>query len=199
MKDIGNTMSSTLKIQRRECMEEMNIHDFHCVVARDMKEKLRELNLFKGVKGVSGVIVRILQVMTPVIGKELKWGEQRMSRYMNVCDDPDVARDHVHVYVPDGLYRELKLLHQGLNFYSIAQFVRGLLEWFLGFVDECEGDILEELTEIFASWAAERKETRLTLREYMRQLLRIIRHLPGKNRLIAVYNHNYSPFWVLRV
>ena len=71
-----------------------------------------------------------------------------MSKYMNVCDDPDVTRDHVHVYVPIGLYRELKLLHQGLNFYSIAQFVRGLLEWFLVFVEGCEGDALQELYEL---------------------------------------------------
>jgi hypothetical protein len=118
---------------------------------------------------------------------------------MNVCDDPDVERDHVHVYMEVGLYRELKLLHQGLNLYSIAQFVRGLLEWFLDFVAECEGDVLRELHELFRSWAAVKKETRLTLSEYMRQLFTIIQHLPGKNRLIAIYNKDYSPFWVLRV
>jgi hypothetical protein len=180
-------------------MENVSNHDFHCVLARDMKEKLRDLNVFKGIRGISGVIVRILQLLTPVIGREYKWGRQRMSRYMNVCDDPDVARDHVHVYIPNGLYRELKLLHQGLNFYSIAQFLRGLLEWFIEFVEGCAGDALKELEEIFASWAAEKKESRLTLREYMRQLLKIIRHLPGKNRLITIYNQEYSPFWVLRV
>jgi hypothetical protein len=180
-------------------MAEGAIHDFHCVLTRDMKEKLQDLNIFKGAGSVSGMIVSILQVLIPVIEREFKWGRQRMSQYMNVCGDPDMVRDHIHVYMPRGLYRELKLLHQGLNFYSIAQFVRGLLEWFLEFVEGCEGDALEELAELFSSWAAEKKETRLTLREYMRQLLKIIRHLPGKNRLITIYNHNYSPFWVLRV
>jgi hypothetical protein len=180
-------------------MIDESIHDFHCVLARDMKEKLRNLDIFRGTRGISGIIVRILKVLIPLIGKEYKWGKQRMSKYMNVCNDPDMKRDHVHVYIPDGLYRELKLLHHGLNFYSIAQFVRGLLEWFLGFVERCEGDVLDELEKIFTSWAIEKKETRLTLREYMRQLLKILRHLPGKNRLITIYNHNYSPFWVLRV
>jgi hypothetical protein len=164
-----------------------------------MKEKLRDLDIFKAVSGVSGKVVRILQILIPVIRRELKWGEQRMSRYMNVCGDPDVKRDRVHVYMPDWLYRELKLLHQGLNFYSIAQFLRGLLEWFLGFVEECDGDVLQELHGLFASWAKVKKETRLTLKEYMQQLFTIIQHLPGKNRLIAVYHQNYSPFWVLRV
>ena len=180
-------------------MTEVSLHEFHCILDRNMKEKLRDLDIFMAIRGVSGKIVRILQVLIPVIRRELKWGQQRMSRYMNVCDDPDVARDHVHVYIPDGLYRELKLLHQGLNFYSIAQFARWLLEWFFGFVEECEGDVLQELQELFASWAAEKKVTRLTLKDYMQQLFTIIQHLPGKNRLITVYNQNYSPFWVLRV
>ena len=180
-------------------MTEVSLHDFHCVLDRNMKEKLRDLDIFKRVRGVSGKVVRILQVLIPVIRRELKWGQQRMSRYMNVCDDPDVERDHVHVYVPAGLYRELKLLHHGLNFYSIAQFVRELLEWFLEFVEECEGNTLHKLQELFAHWATIKKETRLTLKEYMRQLFTIVQHLPGRNRLITVYNQNYSPFWVLRV
>jgi hypothetical protein len=180
-------------------MEDVSIHDFHCLLARDMKEKLRNLKVFKGTRGISGIIVRILQLLTPVIGQEYKWGDQRCAKYMNVCDDPDVVRDHVHVYVPDSMYRELKLLHQGLNFYSIAQFVRGLLEWFLNFVEGCEGDALKELREVFGNRAAEKKESRLTIREYMRQLLKIIRHLPGKNRLITIYNQDYSPFRVMRI
>ena len=180
-------------------MTELSLHEFHCVLDRDMKEKLRDLDIFKRVRGVSGKVVRILQVLIPVIRRELKWGEQRMSRYKNVCNDPDVERDDVHVYVPVGLYRELKLLHHGLNFYSIAQFVRELLEWFLEFVEGCDGDALHKLQEIFAHWAAVKKETRLTLKEYMRQLFTIVQHLPGRNRLITVYNQNYSPFWVLRV
>jgi hypothetical protein len=180
-------------------MKDVSIHDFHFVIARDMKEKLRGLDIFNGVKGVSGVIVRILKVLTPLIGEELKWGEQRMSRYRNVCDDSEVVREDVHVYMPQGLYRELKLLHQGLNFYSIAQFVRELIEWFLGFVEGCQGDVLKELTELFAGWIRAQKQTRLTLKEYVRQLFRIIQHLPGKNRLISIYNQQYTPFWVLRV
>ena len=180
-------------------MTDLSLHDFHCVLDRNMKEKLADLDIFMAVRGVSGIVVRILQVLIPVIRRELKWGEQRMSKYMNVCDNPNVARDHVHVYIPNGLYRELKLLHQGLNFYSIAQFVRGLLEWFLGFAEGCEGDVLQELQKLFKRWTAQKKETRLKLKEYIRQLFTIIQHLPGKNRLITISNQNYSPFLVLRV
>jgi hypothetical protein len=185
--------------KKEEYMRDVSVHDFHFMSTREMKDKLRDLNVFKGVRSVSGVIVRILEVLTPVIGKELKWGEQRMSRYRNVCDNPEAVREDVHVYVPQGLYRELKMLHHGLNFYSIAQFVRELIECFLGFVEGCQGDVLSELERLFASWREEKELSRLTLKEYMRQLFTIIRHLPGKNRLITIYNQQYSPFWVLRV
>ncbi|MBN2441425.1 MAG: hypothetical protein JXJ04_08760, partial [Spirochaetales bacterium] len=106
---------------------------------------------------------------------------------------------HVHVYVPDELYRELKLLHQDLNFYSIAQLVRELLDFFLGLVDVYKNKVFIELKKIFARWKAEDEETRLTPRESIRQLLKLIRFLPGKNRLITIYDNNYSPFWILRI
>jgi hypothetical protein len=101
--------------------------------------------------------------------------------------------------VPEALYRELKLMHQDLNFYSIAQMVREFLEWFLGFVDKCAGDALEELKKIFSQWAKEEANTKLTLREYVRQLFRIVQHLPGKNRWVNIYNRDFSPFWIFRM
>ncbi|MBN2444922.1 MAG: hypothetical protein JXJ04_26440 [Spirochaetales bacterium] len=174
-------------------------HEFHFVINRGMKERLQGLDFFKGCKSVSGVIVKILRVLTPVLGKEHKWGEQRMSRYKAVCDNSEEIRDHVHVYVPGELYRELKLLHHGLNFYSIAQFVRELVEFFLGLVEVYKNDVLKELEKIFARWKCEEEQNRLTSRKFIRQLWKIIRFLPGKNRLITVYNDLYSPFWVLRI
>ena len=94
---------------------------------------------------------------------------------------------------------KLKLLHQDLNFFSIAQMVREFLEWFLEFVDGCAGDALAELKAIFSQWAEVEKDSRLSLCGYLRQLLRIIRHLPGKNRLVNIYNDDFSPFWIMRM
>jgi hypothetical protein len=122
-----------------------------------------------------------------------------MSRYKAVCPDPDEVREHMHVYVPEELYREMKLLHQDLNFYSIAQMVREFLEWFLGFVDGCAGDALAELKSIFSQWTEDEKNSRLTLCGYLRQLFRIIQHLPGKTGLVNIYNSDFSPFWIMRM
>jgi len=180
-------------------MSQSNVHDFHFVIDRETKKKLNSLDLFKKPKSLSGIMVRILQLLTPVIGKEHKWGKQRFSKYMAVCDNPKEIREHVHMYVPDELYRELKLLHQHLNFYSIAQLVRALVNFFLGLVEVYKNEVLQELEKIFARWRSEDAETRLTPRKFIRQLWKIIRFLPGKNRLVTVYNGEYSPFWVLRI
>jgi predicted DNA-binding protein len=180
-------------------MPEQNIHEYHFIMDREMKEKLTNLNLFNGVCGLSGIIDRILQILVPVIEGEHKWGEQRCSRYMNVCADPEVVREHVHAYIPVEMYRRLKLLHQDLNVFSIAQMMREFLGWFLEFVEEYKGDVLRELKRIFTLWSEDKKLTRLTLREYLRQLLRILQHLPGKNRLINIYNRDFSPFWIFRL
>ena len=116
-----------------------------------------------------------------------------------MCDNPEEIREDIHVYVPDELYRELKLLHQDLNFYSIAMVVRDLVNFFLGLMDVYKKEVIQELKKIFAHWRSEDAETRLTPRKFIRQLWKIIRFLPGKNRLVTVYNDEYSPFWVLRI
>jgi hypothetical protein len=186
-------------IYEEDKMRADTIHDFHLIMDRKTKGRLADLNLWRDCRGISGVIVNILKEISPVVKQEHQWGEQRMSRYKAVCSDPDEVREHMHVYLPEELYRELKLLHQDLNFFSIAQMVREFLEWFLGFVAECKGDALTELKKIFSQWAEEEKNSRLTLRGYLRQLFRIIRHLPGKNRLVNIYNKDFSPFWIMRM
>ncbi|MCW8966699.1 MAG: hypothetical protein OQK82_08465 [Candidatus Pacearchaeota archaeon] len=180
-------------------MSQSCVHDFHFVLNRGMREKLKNLNFSNKSNSISGMIVVILKKLIPVIRKEHKWGEQRMSRYMAVCDDPEEIREHTHIYVPDELYRELKLLHQDLNFYSIAQLLRWLFDLFLSFVDVYKDDVFKELEIIFARWRSEDSGARLTSRKFMRQLWKIIRFLPGKNRLVTVHNNDFSPFWILRI
>ncbi|MBN2441606.1 MAG: hypothetical protein JXJ04_09665, partial [Spirochaetales bacterium] len=167
--------------------------------AGKMKESLESLNSVFNGKGLSGVIVKILKKLIPVIRKEHKWGEQRLSKYKAVCNDSEEMRKHVHVYVPDALYRELKLLHQDLNFYSIAQLVRELIDLFLELVVLYKDDVFVELKKIFDRWKAEAEDSRLTTRKLIRQLWKLIRFLPGKNRLVTIYNNSYSPFWIFRI
>ena len=178
-------------------MPTSHLHDFHFVMDRGMKKKLMDLELYKKTGNLSGLITRILILMAPVIKREHKWGEQRGSRYLPVCEDPDEVREGVHAYLPEEVYRELKLMHQDLNSYSIAQLLRGFLRVFLDLVKEHGDKIFDELKRLFRQWKNENSS--LTRREILRQLLRIIRHLPGQTGLINIYSRDFSPFWIFRL
>ena len=180
-------------------MTTIHLYEFHFVMGRSMKKNLMSLVMYGKMGSLSRVIMKILCLLMPVIEREHKWGEQRMSRYMYVSGNPNEKREHVHVYLPGTMYRRLKLMHQDLNFYSIAQIVRGFLEVFLGLVEEYGDDVYKELEGVFKKWEEEKRKIRLTPREFLRQLAKILRHLPGQNKLINVYNAHFSPFWIFRL
>ena len=117
-------------------MDKQYIHVFHFIMDRGMKKELKKLDMYEKEGSLYGVIMRIFSILTTIIKKEHKWGEQRVSRYLPVCDDPDEIREHVQVYFPEKVYRQLKLMHQDLNVYSIAQLLRRFLILFLNLVKE---------------------------------------------------------------
>ena len=169
---------------------------FHFVMDRGMKKDLKKLDMYAEKGSLSGVIVKIFSFLAPLVKKEHKWGEQRLSRYLPVCDDPDEIREHVHVCFPGEMYRQLKLIHQDLNVYSIAQLLRGFLRFFLGLVNEYGNNVFQELKRLFKQWKKEDGKIRLTPREIVQQLLLIIQHFSGKNRLINIYDRQFSPSWI---
>ena len=177
-------------------MNRSDVHVFHFVMDRGMKKDLKNPDIFKMGGSLSGVIVKIFSLLAPFIKKEHKWGEQRVSRYLPVCDDPDEIREHVQVYFPVKVYRQLKLIHQDLNVYSIAQLVRGFLRLFLDLVREFGNNVVQELKRLFKQWKEEYRNTRLTSRQIARQLLKIIQHFSGNNRLINIYDRQFSPSWI---
>mgnify|MGYP003565447261 CR=1 FL=1 len=85
-------------------MQEKDVHDFHFIMDRGMKERLMDLEVFKVSRGLSGVIVKILKALAPVVKDEHKWGEERMGRYLPVCGDADEIRESMHVYMPVEMY-----------------------------------------------------------------------------------------------
>ena len=172
------------------------VHVFHFVMDRGMKKDIKKLDMYKETGSLSGVIVKIFSLLAPIIMKEHKWGEQKMSRYLPVCDDPDEIREHVQVCFPGEVYRQLKLIHQDLNVYSIAQLVRGFLRFFLVLVKEYGNNVFKELKRLFKQWREEDEKNRLTPRKIVRQLLLLIQHFSGKNRLISIYDRQFSPSWI---
>jgi len=175
------------------------LHEFHMVMGSGMKNELSGLDLFQKKGNLSHVVTDILNYLVPVIKKEHKWGKQRESRYLSVSENPDEVREHIHAYIPADIYRHLKLLHQDLNFYSIAQLVRGLLGFFLRLVDVYGEGVFDELRRLYDEWEKDDKDLRLTDRKILRQLRRIMKHLPPGSRHLNLYDSHFAPFWILRL
>ena len=180
-------------------MTTSHLHEFHFILDSEMKQNLRDLPIYKATGSISGTIVKILLLLIPALEKEHKWGEQRMSRYIPVNENPDINREHIHTYIPNNLYRRMKLMHQDLNCYSIAQLVREFLKFYFDLVKKFGENIYKELKMLFKQWELEVEKTRLSPRKFIRQLVEILQHLPGQNRLINLYNRQFSPFWIFRL
>jgi hypothetical protein len=56
--------------------------------------------------------------------------QNRESRYKKIAGDKE-KRYHIHVYIPEAMYRQLKQMHEYLNFYSMAQILREIIEIYL--------------------------------------------------------------------
>ncbi|MBN2532389.1 MAG: hypothetical protein JXB88_05830 [Spirochaetales bacterium] len=175
------------------------LHEFHFVIGHSMRIRMEKLDVWGNVHNISGIIVKILLLLVPVIKREHDWGKQRKSRYEYVSPDPNEKREHAHAYLPENLYRKLKLIHHDLNFFSMGQIVRFFIRVFFKLVDEYKEDVLKELERMYKEWEKEVKDGRLTLRQYMRQLRIVVQHLRPRKRIITVYDHRFMPFWRLRL
>ena len=165
---------------------------FHLKIDSEMKNELKRLDLFKQAGSISRLIVEILSILAPLVEKEHFFGEQRGSKYELIHSDPEIKRASTHVYMPDYLYRQLKLIHQDLNCYSIAGLVREFLRVFLELVERYGDNYQEELENIMGRCNADIEKSRfshgvvLQLLQFIHQRVRVI-------RLFTIYSHKFVP------
>jgi hypothetical protein len=179
--------------------EKQEKHDFHFVIAQGMLEGLAELRVFKKGMSFSRVVAQIISELAPVVKAAHKWGEQRKSRYRFVATEPGEEVCHVHTYLDEDVYRELKIIHHDLNFYSMAQILRMFLGLFLGLVDKYGDNVFHVLEWVFEQLRKYDDDNRLTLREKMLQLFTIIRFAQGGRGHITLYDQHFEPFWMIRL
>jgi hypothetical protein len=168
-----------------------NRYNFHFVMDTDMINGLKELDLYNKTRSFSDLIVTIFSKLAPGLENKYFYGKQMESRYELVSDKPENPRKHIHVYMPHYLYRQLKLLHQDLNYYSIAQLVRNFLRFFLDLVKEFGENYHEELLNILNKWEKENSKRQFTRRSY-KQLLQFIQKNSSIVRLLTVYSTIYT-------
>ena len=172
-------------------------HDFHFIMDQVMLDKLRTLAILRDSPGLSGMIVRILQMLYPRLEKEHFSGRQRESQYQFVNVNKDLQRCNIHVYLPRSLYRRLKLMHQDLDFYSIGQLIRWMLNLFLEMVNKYGGDIKRKIKYYLHRWRNQNNKYCFTAQK-LRQLLKQIDLDTGKIRLINIYSMQYAPIHIFR-
>jgi hypothetical protein len=143
--------------------------------------------------------VKIIRALGNLIKTEHVWGNERMSGYMNVSRDKDEVREHVHVYLPGGVYKELKALHMDLNVFSIAQIMRGILQFFIELAEVYRGGVYGVLEEMYEVWREEQELCIPSIGEILRQLWLFILHFAHETMTITVYNKKFSPIRVFRL
>ena len=175
------------------------MHDFHFRMNKTIKEQLLRIGPCRKDGNLSGSITSILKLLSPVMRREHQLGEQRESSYHLVKGEGEEQLADVHAYIPESCYRQLKMLHHDLNFFSIAQLVRFLIAIFLDLY-QLYGDAVEnELNGMFNQVREEERIQRIGKRKIVRQLYRFASVLLLKKRIFTIYDHNYAPFWIFRL
>ena len=175
-----------------------HVYDFHFIMDEQMKDELMGLDMYSKSGSFSGLIVEILLLLLPRIEREHFFGKERMSCYELVHEDDEVIRENVHVYMPGDLYRHFKLMHQDLNFYSMAQLIRLFLRWFLDLVNLYGDNFGRELEKLMKKMEEENK-TKCLSWEKLLQLWQLIYQKPYLNKLLSIYNSKFSPARIFRL
>jgi hypothetical protein len=177
--------------------EEKNVVDFHLKMDSEMKNMLKELPLYKRIQSLSGVIVRVIEILSPQMEKEYFKMKQRNSVYKLVNENLEIPRESVHAYLPDFQYAKLKSMHKELNLYSIAQLLRLMLRIFLLFYKRFGEVAFEKFKHIFQKW----KQRCSSNKDWYKSLLQLFRFLYQKKDeccLFSIYNDKFIPIFIMR-
>jgi hypothetical protein len=138
-----------------------------------------------------------MQLFT-IIEKEDMEGMQRLSKYRLIHEDLTIKRKHVIVKMPDFMYRRLKCLHDVLNYYSVAQLVRDLLQFFLDLVSEFGEAYGEELMKLINEWI-KFSENSYFLVKYINQLIKFTGEIEEILKGFYIYTLHFTPYRVFRL
>ncbi|MBN2531700.1 MAG: hypothetical protein JXB88_02350 [Spirochaetales bacterium] len=173
--------------------DEVKMIIFHFKMDTKMIDDLRGLNLFQKTRSLYGTINRILLQFFTVIEKEHMFGVQRESRYELINEDRNVKRKHVTVHIPDYIYRRLKMLHDDLNFFSIAQLLRWVISGYVDFVKRYGDRWVRKLVTIIRRWQKDTRNSRFLL-TYIHQLFKSTSELVWIFQKYAIYCLHFSPY-----
>ncbi|MBN2534207.1 MAG: hypothetical protein JXB88_15055 [Spirochaetales bacterium] len=173
--------------------DEVKMTIFHFKMDIKMIEDLKKLELFQKTRSMAETINHILLQFFTVIEKEHMFGVQRESRYELINGDMNVKRKHVTVSIPDYMYRRLKMLHDDLNFFSIAQLFRWVISGYVDFVKRYGNKWVRKLVTIIRRWQKDTRNSRFLL-TYIHQLFESNNELSWIIQKFDLYCLHFSPY-----
>ncbi len=125
------------------------IREFNFMIGKELQDKIKNYCETKNISR-NRCLTIIFAMMIHLLKKEHFTGEERGNKYQVFT-----AVKKIHLYLDEKLYRELKLMHSNLDFFSMASIVRFLIEEFFKRVKNNNGDekvVEREMKEIWAEF-----------------------------------------------
>ena len=118
--------------------------EFNFMIGQELNKKIESYSNKKGI-AYNDVIIVIFNIMLPLLKEEHFTGVERRNKYERIT-----AIKRVHLYLEEDIYREIKLIHSNLDFFSMAILVRFLIEEFFKRLEKekkDEDEIKKEMEE----------------------------------------------------
>jgi hypothetical protein len=165
-------------------------HNLHFILNENSYLKLKKMSL-KFDESISGTIVEILKKMTPYLEKKQLTFQNKRSQYQYV-GDLEEKRRQMHVYLPEDLYRKLKEMHQDMNFFSIGQIMREIIDYFLKESYKTGFDnFIARIQLLILSWGWKKKKFATDKKIFMRESFL---HHKINPYIIVTYDCKFHPF-----
>jgi len=110
------------------------IREFNFMIGQELHIKIENYRNENNISYNKAIFI-IFNMMIPLLKKEHFTGNEKNSKYQLIK-----AVKRVHLYLEDEIYREIKLIHSNLNFYSMAILVRFLIEEFFKIYEKNQKD-----------------------------------------------------------
>ena len=107
----------------------MKSHELHFIAGEKMFDSIEKISKEMD-RTFSATIIIIYLYLIPFFEKNHLMAQEKESK-IELVGSEDEIRKHIHCYLPQELYRKLKLFHQDMNTYSMAQIMRKMMHYFI--------------------------------------------------------------------
>jgi hypothetical protein len=165
------------------------LHDYHFILNEESYLKLNKISAYMK-NSLSKTIVVLFEKLVPYIEKKHLFSSEKNSSYMTIADK-DEKRIHLHSYFPEHRFRKIKQIHNDLNYYSMAQIFRKLIDYFIsGCMKYGVNEFIKMLENIKDKWENKKKFYKKEKVTFRKQLSYNPNNFPY---MLITYDNNSCP------